>query len=158
MADLLLEDLDYRNLEKGRELPRDRGQRSRERRAAALPGSLDDLGRVTDSKEVMAGTWSEVGSSPCRRPLRGEYGQGQVGAHRSWISPRTLPSGSVTVATRRPPPTSCAASFTVAPAAVTSASLASMSSMCQYATGEVMSCAPAAGTRPMCWPAASKPT
>ena len=54
-----------------------------------------------------------------------------VGAHRSWSSPRTLPSGSVTVATRRPPPTSCAASFTVAPAAVTSASFASMSGTCQ---------------------------
>ena len=51
--------------------------------------------------------------------------------HRSCSSPRTLPSGSVTVATRRPPPTSCAGSFTVAPAAVTSASFASMSATCQ---------------------------
>ena len=51
--------------------------------------------------------------------------------HRSCSSPRTLPSGSVTVATRRPPPTSCAGSFTVAPAAVTSASFASMSGTCQ---------------------------
>ena len=54
-----------------------------------------------------------------------------VGTHRSWSSPSTLPSGSVTVATRRPPPTSCAGSFTVAPAAVTSASFASMSGTCQ---------------------------
>src|SRR4051794_4462169 len=54
-----------------------------------------------------------------------------VVAHRSCSSPRTLPSGSVTVATMRPQPTSCAGSFTVAPAAVTSASLASMSGTCQ---------------------------
>ena len=53
------------------------------------------------------------------------------GTHRSWISPRTLPSGSVTVATRRPPPTSRTGSFTAAPAAVTSASFASMSGTCQ---------------------------
>src|SRR5258708_385167 len=51
--------------------------------------------------------------------------------YRSWISPRTLPSGSVTVATQRPPPTSRTGSFTVAPAAVTSASFASMSGTCQ---------------------------
>ncbi len=50
---------------------------------------------------------------------------------RSWSRPRTLPSGSVTVATRRPPPTSRTGSFTVAPAAVTSASFASMSETCQ---------------------------
>ena len=54
-----------------------------------------------------------------------------IGTHRSWRSPSTLPSGSVTVATRRPPPTSCAGSFTVAPAAVTSASFASISGTCQ---------------------------
>ena len=54
-----------------------------------------------------------------------------VGLHRSWSSPSTLPSGSVTVATSRPPPTSCGASFTTAPAAVTSASFASMSATCQ---------------------------
>ena len=52
-------------------------------------------------------------------------------AHVSCSSPRTLPSGSITVATRRPPPTFCAASFTVAPAAVTSASFASMSGTSQ---------------------------
>jgi hypothetical protein len=46
-------------------------------------------------------------------------------------APRTLPSGSVTVATRRPPPTLCAGSFTVAPADVTSASFASMSGTSQ---------------------------
>ena len=40
-----------------------------------------------------------------------------AGGHRSCSSPRTLPSGSVTVATRRPPPTSCAGSLTVAPGA-----------------------------------------
>src|SRR3954447_19717254 len=51
--------------------------------------------------------------------------------HRSCSSPRTLPSASVTVATRRPPPTSRGDSFTVAPAAVTSASFASMSGTCQ---------------------------
>src|SRR5919204_2443918 len=47
--------------------------------------------------------------------------------HRSWRSPSSFPSGSVKVATSRPPPTSPTASFTVAPAAVTSASFASMS-------------------------------
>src|SRR5215217_4350071 len=52
-------------------------------------------------------------------------------SQRSWSSPRTLPSGSVTVATRRPPPTSRTGSFTLAPAAVTSASFASMSGTCQ---------------------------
>jgi len=50
---------------------------------------------------------------------------------RSWSRPSTLPSGSVTVATSRPPPTSCAGSLTVAPAAVTSASFALMSATCQ---------------------------
>src|SRR5262245_44889705 len=59
-------------------------------------------------------------------------------SHASWSRPRTLPSGSVMVATKRPPPTSCGGSLTVAPAAVTSASFASMSPTCQYATGEVM--------------------
>jgi len=54
-----------------------------------------------------------------------------AGAHGSWSSPRTLPSGSVTVATRRPPPTSRTGSFTAAPAPVTSASFASMSGTCQ---------------------------
>ena len=51
--------------------------------------------------------------------------------HRSWSSPSTLPSGSATVATRRPPPTSCAGSFTVAPVAITAASFASRSGTCQ---------------------------
>src|SRR5262249_55407942 len=54
-----------------------------------------------------------------------------VGLHRSCSSPRTLPSGSVKVATSRRPPTLCAGSFTTAPAAVTSANFASMSSTCQ---------------------------
>ena len=46
--------------------------------------------------------------------------------------------GGRLVATVRPPPTSCGACFTVAPAAVTSASFASMSATCQNATGEVI--------------------
>lgn len=50
---------------------------------------------------------------------------------RSCTSPRTLPSGSVKVATRRPPPTSRTGSLAVAPAAVTSESFASMSATCQ---------------------------
>ena len=53
------------------------------------------------------------------------------GSHRSWSSPRTLPSGSVTVATKRPPPTSCAGSCTVAPVATTAASVDSRSDTCQ---------------------------
>jgi hypothetical protein len=56
---------------------------------------------------------------------------GGIGAQRSWSNPSTFPSGSVRVATRRPPPTSRTGSFTVAPAAVTSASFASMSGTCQ---------------------------
>ena len=55
----------------------------------------------------------------------------RIRAQLSCNSPSTLPSGSVTVATRRPPPTSCEGSVTVAPAAVTSASFASMSATCQ---------------------------
>ncbi len=66
-------------------------------------------------------------ASAWRHRQREREGRG----HRSWSSPRTLPSGSVTVATRRPPPTSRTGSFTVPPAPVTSASFASMSGTCQ---------------------------
>src|SRR5262249_37354751 len=68
---------------------------------------------------------------PDRRRRPGRPGPDRAGVHRSWSSPRTLPSGAAKVATRRPPPTSRGGSFTLAPAAVTSASFASMSGTCQ---------------------------
>ena len=71
-----------------------------------------------------------VGLAPAVSPGRSYRGAG-LRNYWSCRSPRTLPSGSVTVATSRPPPTLCAGSFTSAPAAVTSASFASMSGTCQ---------------------------
>ena len=59
-----------------------------------------------------------------------------VSCYLSSSNPSTLPSGSVTVATRRPGPTSAIGSFTFAPAATTSSNLASMSDTCQKATGD----------------------
>src|SRR4051794_32820210 len=84
--------------------------------------------------------------------LRREVAHGQAG---SCSRPRTLPSGSVTVATRRPPPTSRGSDFTVPPASVIALSRSSRSVTCQWAIGPVMSLF---GTRPICWPAASNPT
>ena len=92
------------------------GQRHQERRS---------VGQALATHRSMS--WVSRCSVSRRRSALGAGG----GGHRSWSSPRTLPSGSVTLATRRPPPTSCTASFTSAPAAVTSASFASMSVTCQ---------------------------
>ena len=64
--------------------------------APLLPRPIDreDLDYVRDHGHLAGG------------PGRGSGGRHSAGAHRSCSSPRTLPSGSVTVATRRPPPTS----------------------------------------------------
>ena len=116
-----------------------RGDRAEHQRALARAGDAGEHGQpalrdldadvleVVHARAVHADQVVAVGDVQRGRPRVRPRG----GAHRSWSSPSTLPSGSVTVATRRPPPTSCAGSFTVAPAAVTSASFASMSGTCQ---------------------------
>ena len=117
-----------------------RGDRAEHQRALARAGDagehrqpalrdLDaDVLEVVHARAVHADQVVAVGDVRRRRLRVRPAGLMLYG---SWSSPRTLPSGSVTVATRRPPPTSCAGSFTVAPAAVTSASFASMSGTCQ---------------------------
>ena len=113
-----------------------------EHRQPALRDLDADVLEVVHARAVHADQVVAVGSvrrrrlrvrpgGHARRPFYRIGGGGEPGAHRSSSRPRTLPSGSVTVATRRPPPTSCAGSFSVAPAAVTSASFASMSGTCQ---------------------------
>ncbi len=123
-----------------------RGDGAEHQRALARAGDAGERGQpalrdldvdvleVVHPRPVHPDQVVPVGSVPRRGlPVRRCGGPGVLlgGAHRSWSSPRTLPSGSVTVATSRPPPTSCAGSCTVAPAAVTSASLASRSGTCQ---------------------------
>ena len=130
-----------------------RGDRAEHQRALARTGDagehrqpalrdLDaDIPEVVDPRAVHADQVVAVGK--LRRGRRRVRDRGisfehhatrclcrPVRTHRSCISPRTLPSRSVKVATRRPP-TSRGGSFTVAPAAVTSASFASMSATCQ---------------------------
>ncbi len=143
------EDLDERRVRLVDQPARLRGDRVEHQRALARaryagehgqPALRDldaDVLEVVDPRALHADQVVSVGDVQLRRARVGPRGQAHVsilcgtGAQRSWISPRTLPSGSVNVATRRPPPTSCAASCRVAPAAVTSASFASMSATCQ---------------------------
>jgi hypothetical protein len=105
---------------------------------SASPSQSKDSGTRygTPSAEALA-THVDVAGEPMLGVAPTLSAGARVGPHGSWSSPRTLPAGSVTLATRRPPPTSCAGSFTVAPAAVTSASFASMSCTSQNGTGEV---------------------
>ena len=72
---------------------------------------------------------SRVDAAPVERPVHRQ--RRSALPQESCVRPRTLPSGSVKVATRRPPPTLRGGTFTVAPAAVTSASFASISVTCQ---------------------------
>ena len=98
---------------------------SRRRTTIHLAGVSADLPqRLLDLSERPCGNYPSdpgTGTTPWMREV----------PHGSCSNPRTLPSGSVTVATRRPPPTLRGGSFTVAPAAVTSASFASMSDTSQ---------------------------
>jgi len=98
-------------------------------RPAGLSASRQAWTRRGEMWTQRYGVADAGGRSRCA--ARSAQGGGRAGAHWSWVSPRTLPSGSVKVATKRPPPTSLGAWVTTAPAAVTSASLASMSGTCQ---------------------------
>ena len=84
------------------------------RRSSASPSQSNDSGTRygVPSGEALATHRSTSCASRCSSVATTLRAGARGRRHRSWSRPRTLPSGSVTVATRRPPPTSCAGSLT----------------------------------------------